>query len=387
MLNKKQKIEKIYFKALDAVKPKALVKNNISIDKENLTVVNETIPLDSFKDLYIFCAGKAAFDTAKECEEILKENIKGGIAVSTKKGKLKYLEHITSTHPKVSKKSLEAADRLIKEASKLKKNDLFLFFLSGGASAMIEKPSDNIKFEDFKTITSSLVKSGIDIKALNKVRKSISAIKGGKLAGSFSSKGYVLVLSDVIGNDIDTIGSAPMNNGVFPHYVIGSNKIALKEAKKYIKNEVQKTKIFTTSLDLSSKEASTLISNMVKKYDKEYDSYCLLLGGETTSKVKGSGIGGRNQELALRLVLKNCIGKDTVILCAGSDGIDGNSDANGAFIDRDIYKKIKEKNLDPRKYLDNSDSCTFFKKLGYGFITGITGTNVMDFVIILKLKG
>lgn len=249
---------------------------------------------------------------------------------------------------------------------------------------MIEKPAKEIPFNDFQTITSSLVKSGIDIKSLNKVRKSISDIKGGKLADRFISKGYVLLLSDVIGDDIDTIGSAPMNNGVFPHYIIGSNKIALKEAKKYIKKDVQKTKILTTSLELSTKKASDLIENTIKQYDKKYDSYCLLFGGETTAKVKGSGIGGRNQELALRLVLKNCIDEDTIILCAGSDGIDGNSDAAGAFVDKGIYKKIRQKNLDPKKYLDNSDSCSFFKELGYDFTTGITGTNVMDFVIILK---
>lgn len=106
MLNKKEKIKKIYFKALNAVKPKTLVKNNISLDKDKLTVINEIISLNSFDDLYIFCAGKAAFDTAYECEKILKDKIKGGVAVSTKKGKLKYINHITSTHPEVSKKAL-----------------------------------------------------------------------------------------------------------------------------------------------------------------------------------------------------------------------------------------------------------------------------------------
>ena len=175
-------------------------------------------------------------------------------------------------------------------------------------------------------------------------------------------------------------------NGKFKHHIIGNNKIALKEAKKYINKKVDKTKIITTSLDKSSPEASIYISNIIKKYDKKYESFCLLFGGETTTIVEANGKGGRNQELALRLLIDNKFNKNISILCSGSDGIDGNSDANGAFIDFDIYEKIKKLDFNANEYLKNCDSNTFFKKLSYDFVTGITGTNVMDFIIVLKEK-
>ena len=249
---------------------------------------------------------------------------------------------------------------------------------------MIEKPIDGISLEDFQKISSALLGSGIDIQTLNSVRKAISQIKGGKLADYTKAKGVVLVLSDVIGDDLTTIGSAPMMNGKIPHHIVGNNTIALKEAKKYIRSKVDKVKIVTNTLSGPSKEAARYLSKKIKAYDKKYDSFCLLVGGETTTEVKGTGKGGRNQELALRLLDKGLDSDKISVLIAGSDGIDGNSPATGAFVEQDIYKKMKTKGLDPKTYLKNSDSYTFFKALGFDFTVGPTGTNVMDFMIILK---
>jgi glycerate-2-kinase len=195
----------------------------------------------------------------------------------------------------------------------------------------------------------------------------------------------VLVLSDVIGDDLNIIGSAPMNNGKFQHILVGNNEIALNEAKKFCKKDYEKVEIITTTLDYPSKKASKYVSKLIKEYDKKYSSFVLLFGGETTTVVKsGGGYGGRNQELALRLLLENVVNEDISILCAGSDGIDGRSDANGAFVTSKTIEKMNEMKLNPKEFLENSDSNTFFKKLGFDFVTGITGTNVMDFIIIEK---
>jgi glycerate 2-kinase len=382
----RKELEKIYFKALNKVKAKTIIKDNVSIKENILNIVDEKIDLNKIKKLYIFSVGKAGFSMAKECEKILEDKIKGGLAISTSKGKLKYIKHFKSSHPLVSKKSIKAGTLLLDEVSNLQEDDYFIFLLSGGASAMIEKPIDGLNLDDFSKISKALLSSGIDIKALNSVRKSISQIKGGKLANSIKAQGSVLVLSDVIGDDLNTIGSAPMNNGKFKHYIIGNNKIALKKAKKYIDKKVDKTKIITISLDKNSIEASSYISNIIKEYDKKYESFCLLFGGETTTIVEANGKGGRNQELALRLLIDNKFNKNISILCSGSDGIDGNSDANGAFVDFEISEKIKKLNLNANEYLKNCDSNTFFNKLSYDFVTGITGTNVMDFIIVLKEK-
>ena len=379
-----KQLKDIYFKALNSVKATSIVKNNISLKDNILSVKNETIDLNKISNLYIYSVGKAGYDMAKECENILGKTIKNGVAISHKSGHLKYIKHITSTHPLVSDKSVKAADALIKSLSSLKKSDYFIFFLSGGTSAMIEKPAKGMSLEEFRELSTRLLTSGIDIKELNTKRKENSDIKGGKLANLTKAKGITLVLSDVIGDDLNTIGSAPMNNGKIPHFIIGNNKIALKNAKKYISKKIKKTKIVTTTLDKNSKKATKEIAKLIKKHDKKYDKFCLLLGGETTTKVKGKGKGGRNQELALRLMIELKANKNLSILSAGSDGIDGNSPATGAFIDHKLYKKCKEKNLNPKKYLKQSNSFTFFNKLGYDFTIGATGTNVMDFIIILK---
>lgn len=383
----KKLLKKIFNKALNKVKAKSIINDNISVKKSVIKIIDKKINLKNIDNLYIFAVGKAAYSMAKECENILGKKIKSGIVISSSKGELKYLKHFTSTHPEVSQKSIDAGNLLFENVKKLKKNDSFIFLLSGGASAMIEKPIEGLKLNDFKKISSSLLKSGIDIKALNSVRKSISQIKGGKLSDEIKAKGTVLVLSDVIGDDLNTIGSAPMNNGKFSHHIIGNNKIALNEAKNFIKDKVEKTKIVTTSLDKESADAASFISKKIQEYDKKYETFCLLFGGETTTVVKSNGgYGGRNQELALRLLINNSVKDKISILCAGSDGIDGHSSSNGAFIDFDLYGKLIKEKLNPKEYLENSDSNTFFKKLGYDFNTGITGTNVMDFVIVVKQK-
>ena len=386
-MSNRKLLKNIYFQALNAVKAEAVVSKNISFDGKNLMLCKKKYPLKSMGDLYCFSVGKAGLEMAKVCENILGNLIKDGVAISHQEGKLTILKHYGSTHPLVSQKSLESAQKLIESIEQMKTNDFFIFFLSGGASAMIEKPIEGLNLEDFQKISSALLGSGIDIKALNSVRKAISEIKGGKLANHTQAKGVVLVLSDVIGDDLRTIGSAPMNNGKIPHTIIGNNVIALKEAKRYIQPEVEKVKIVTTTLNLPSEDATEYIIKKVKKYDKEYDSFCLLFGGETTTEVNGTGSGGRNQELALRLLDKDIVDSKISILVAGSDGIDGNSPATGAFVDLEAIHTFKELGLHPKSYLKNSDSYGFFKALGADFTIGATGTNVMDFIIVLKNKG
>lgn len=377
-------LTEIYNQALGAVKADTIIRNNITLDEKNLTICNTAYPLKNMKKLYLFSVGKAGLGMAKAAEKILGSLIQGGVAISHQEGQCRFIEYHTSTHPLVSQKSIEGADKLIKAMQSMGEDDFFIFCLSGGASAMIEKPIEGINLEDFQKISSALLGSGIDIQTLNTVRKAISQIKGGKLADRTKAKGVVLVLSDVIDDDLSTIGSAPMMNGKIPHHIIGNNMIALKEAKKYIKNKVDKVKIVTNTLNGPSKEAAKYLAKKIKTYDKKYDSFCLLFGGETTTEVKGSGKGGRNQELALRLLDKALVSDKISILIAGSDGIDGNSPATGAFLESKLYKKMKTEGLDPKTYLKNSDSYTFFKALDADFTIGATGTNVMDFMIILK---
>ena len=382
----RENLEQIYYHALDKVKADKIVRENLACEEEGLVIRDKCIPWNSFKNLYVFSVGKAGYDMAKECERILQDHIYYGVCVSLSDQKLQFMKACQSSHPILSKKSIKSGEALLETMETMSKDDFFIFFLSGGASAMIEKPVDNITLEDFQKISQALIGSGVDIKALNSVRKSISAIKGGKLANVVKAEGITLVLSDVIGDDLDVIGSAPMNNGRFEHQIIGNNRIALKGAKEFIENifELDSVDIVTNILDMDSQRSAEYIVTKMKAYDEKYESYCLLFGGETTTEIIGDGIGGRNQELALRLLLQDCIDERTSILCAGSDGIDGNSPATGAFLDFELLQKIKEEGIDPKSFLQNSDSYSFFKALGYDFTIGVTGTNVMDFIIVIK---
>jgi glycerate-2-kinase len=377
-------LKNIYTYALEQVKGSSIVANNISKQENSLTICKENIPYDSFEKLYIFSVGKAGYEMAQVCEDILGDLIDDGLSISLSDKKLSIIQTMQSSHPILSEKSLQCAQKLITMIKQMNEKDFFIFFLSGGASAMIEQPIDGIDLENFQKISQALIGSGVDIKVLNTVRKSISQVKAGKLANNAKANGRVLVLSDVIGDDLNTIGSAPMYNKKVPHTIIGNNTIALEGAKSFIEKDVQKCEIVTTTLDMDSQSAANFIGKKIHAYDEKYESFCLLFGGETTTEILGDGVGGRNQELALRLLLEDVITPNISILCAGSDGIDGNSPATGAFLDFDIHESIKKFQLEPKGYLQKSDSYHFFKMLGYDFTTGASGTNVMDFIICLK---
>lgn len=383
-MSNRERLSQLYTQAVAAVQAESIIQKSIRCTDSELIICDQHYPWHSFQNLYCLTVGKAGLGMAQACEKILGDNIHNGVAISHQTGDLDRMTHFSSTHPLVSHKSMESAEALIRMMEQMQEDDLFIFCLSGGASAMIEKPIEGLSLEDFQKVSKALLGSGIDIKALNSVRKSISQIKGGKLASHTKANGIVLVLSDVIGGDLHTIGSAPMRNGRFPHHIIGNNRIALETIKTSIEGEVETVEIMTTTLDQSSAEAARYIADIIQRYDQKYASFCLLFGGETTTEVKGNGQGGRNQELALRLLLAECVTEKIAILCAGSDGIDGNSPATGAVVDRDIYTSMKEKHLDPKVYLDNSDSYGFFSQLGYDLTTGATGTNVMDFIMVLK---
>ena len=383
----KKLLKQLYFTSVNGVKAKALISKNIQLLENSIKIVDRSYSFDKYKNIYIFSVGKASYLMAKECEKILKDKITDGLAICLENKKLNYIQTFQSSHPIVSKRSFKAANKLIEKLQSLKKSDLVIFLLSGGASAMVEKPIDGLDFNNFQKVSTAVLKSGVDIKTLNLVRKSISQIKGGKLAEYTKAKCVNLVLSDVVGNDLATIGSGLMFNKKVQNYIVGSNKIALQKAKKIIEKKVQKAKIVTTVLNKDTSEAAKYIQETIDKYDKKFDSYALFFGGETTTEVKANGIGGRNQELALKLLINKAIKKDTTILCAGSDGIDGNSNSAGAFLDEKIYKQIQNYNLDPQEYLNSCDSNSFFKKLNYDFTIGKTGTNVMDFIYVIKNGG
>jgi hydroxypyruvate reductase/glycerate 2-kinase len=351
---------------------------------------------------------------AKAMQTLLKDKITHNMVISNYYETVSGIEIIESTHPLPSQKSLEAGEKMLWEFESMGERDFFIYLLSGGSSALIEKPVDGVSLQDFTELTKVLLHNGLSIDEMNVIRKYFSQIKGGGLASRSRAKGIVLVVSDVIGDDLQAIGSAPLlaNNATkhtlmqiihkynilhllpnsvkyilenddakldkiektFPHFLIASNKIALSKAQEEAHSLGLEASIVTDSLQGDVQDVAAYIVEYVEKSSQKV----LLFGGEPTVEVRGSGNGGRNQELCLWVLKKMQAKKAFTFLSAGSDGIDGNSDAAGAVVCKVDYHD----SLDA--YLENNDSYHYLKSKQSLIMTGESGTNVMDIMIVLK---
>ncbi len=410
---KKEQAKKIFLEALSSVMPKNLIHEALSYHDSVLSIENQSYDLDTYKNVCIFGSGKASIEMAKAMQGLLGKRISKNIVVSNYMENVKGIDIIESTHPLPSQKSIDAGEKLIENFEALGEEDFFIYLLSGGSSALIEKPIVGVSMEDFIETTKVLLHHGLSIDEINIIRKNLSQIKGGGLATKTKAKakGIVLVVSDVIGDDLQAIGSAPLlrdetsfkdvkeivdkynilhllpnsvkllienddttsknSRGEFPHFLIASNLIALNEAKKAAEELGLSAKIVTDTLEGDVTEVADFIIKSAKRQKDDV----LLFGGEPTVQVRGSGKGGRNQELCLWILKQK---KEFTFLSAGSDGIDGNSDAAGAVVCRDDYHDSIE------KYLKDNDSYHFLEKQDALIMTGESGTNVMDIMIVIK---
>ncbi|WP_281951637.1 HAD-IIB family hydrolase [Nitrosophilus kaiyonis] len=425
---KREDAKDIFFKAVEAVLPQNVIKDSVKLDKDTLYIKNRKYELKNYKNIYILGAGKASGKMAEAIEAILKEKIKKGIVISTEEKDIGNIKILKGSHPIPDEKSFNGAKSILKLVEKIDENDLAIFLLSGGASALMEYTIPPISLQDLQKTNELLLKSGADIDEINIVRKHISMIKGGKLATKCKSTAAVLVISDVIGDDLEVIGSAPcyidrstfedakevlikydilkkvpksvidvIENGIenkidetlkikkknIEHFILASNKIALNAAKIEAKKLGYKAYIVT---DKMCKEARNIGEDIIKRAKKVtyFKDFVWLFGGESVVHVKGKGKGGRNQEMALAALKEIDDYENIEFLSAGTDGIDGNSNAAGALADFKIYEKSKELNLDIDSFLENNDSFHFFEKCSNLLITGYSGTNVMDIAVLIK---
>ena len=409
----KAKAKEIFLGALSSVMPKNLIADALSYHDNILTIENERYDLSKYKNVSIFGSGKASIEMAKAMKVLLGERITTNMVVSNYAEKVEGVEVLESTHPLPSQKSIDAGEKLIKGFEALEEEDFFIYLLSGGSSALIEKPIEGVSLEDFIETTKVLLHHGLCIDEINTIRKNLSQIKGGGLASRTKAMGMVLVVSDVIGDDLQAIGSAPLlaDNStledvknivdkynilhilpnsvklvlkntdttltkkpeVFPHFLIASNLIALKSAQNIAKDLGFSAKIVTDTLEGDVKE----VAKFILASTKEAKEQVLLFGGEPTVQVTGNGNGGRNQELCLWVLKQR---NDFTFLSAGTDGIDGNSDAAGAVVCKDDYHDSLE------GYLENNDSYHFLKEQNALIMTGESGTNVMDIMIVFSPK-
>jgi len=416
----------IFNHALRSVLPESLIKESVRLEGENLIILDENYDLGKFDRIHVLGSGKASAGMAGAIQKILGKRIEDGFVVSNKPEiPLNVIKFFESSHPIPTEKSIMAASILIERISRLSENDLFIYLLSGGSSSLVEKPIPPIGLEELKETTDILLQKGISIQEINVVRKHLSMIKGGRLGELTRATGIVLVISDVIGDDLETIGSAPLyydssnyketydlleeydlwsripenvkivvekgvrgevketpkkENKNIRHFIIGSNLRALEGAKKRAEEFGLRTRIVNSKLRGEARNAAKDIVSMGKEMAEKT---CLLFGGETTVTLRGRGEGGRNQEMCLSALKEIGNNRNIVFLSAGTDGIDGNSKAAGAIVDYRSYKNARKLNLDIDKYLRNNDTYNFLDQTGDLIITGPTGTNVMDVTILI----
>lgn len=379
-LNRKHALN-IIGSGINSILPKNVMKKQIKLKNNILQIKDKNYNLKNFRNIYVVGFGKSSSLMAKELEDILKNKIKNGIIISTKKVKLKNIKVYIGTHPFPSKKNIIITEKIVNLIKKLNKNDLVLCLISGGGSALLFYPT--ISFNKYMKVIKNAFNSGIDINGLNKIRKKYSYVKDGKLARLTKAKIVSLIFSDVIGDDLATIASGPTYGKRLKNVdniLLLNNLVALEAMKKKALLLKLKPIISTNRLE---GEARLVGKRLLKSINKYKNKNCFLFAGETTVTVKGKGKGGRNQELCLG-AMEDISKLNAILVSIGSDGIDGPTDAAGAIIDNNSLNKAINSKLNYKEYLKNNDAYNFFKKMNDLVFTGFTGSNVADIGVIIR---
>lgn len=400
---------------LKAANPENFIPEFVSKDK--LKIQNQEYELKQYRAIYTVAFGKAADSMTRAVNATIP--IKNGIVVIPKGSKSvikgKKFQIFNAGHPKPDETSIKAAKTIVKFLENRRSEELVIFLVSGGGSALLALP-DAIELSDKIHVTERLLKSGATIQEFNCVRKHLSKIKGGRLVEHLKCQGVALVMSDVQDDDLSTIasGTTHMDDTTFndaskilkkynlerkipiealqriedgingkipetpkkqkiPNQIVANNQACIDAMKNKAKSIGYKTDTLQIFGDI--KEAVKKILTKIPKNEKS----CLVFGGETTVEVIGKGSGGRNQELVLRILQNTQTSGKMVIASVGTDGIDGNTIFAGA-----ITENFKIETAKTKEYLKNSNSNSFFQKYGGLITTGYTHTNLMDVGIILK---
>lgn len=410
--SRKRECLEILEKGLEAANPQNIIPDYLFPNE--IKIGSKSIKLNEFSNIYTVAFGKAGDSMTRAVNAIIP--VKAGIIVIPKGSKSlvkgKKFQIFNSKHPQPDKTSVKAAKEIIKFLSSRKSDELVVFLVSGGGSSLVALP-DKITLEDKIFMTNLLLKTGASIQEINCVRKHISKIKGGKILESMRCKGISLVMSDVEGDDLSSIASGTtfadnttykdaldvlekynlrkktplevlnvLEQGVdkesvkvepIENVVIANNQLVVSKMKQAAIEKGYQVKLIEIYGDIKE-QVRKIVENI-----SEEEKTCLIFGGEPTVKVLGKGMGGRNQELVLRILKNTQKLKKIVIASMGTDGIDGNSVFAGA-----ITENVKFDSETIKEFLKNSDSGRFFQKQKSNIVTGFTHTNLQDIGVILR---
>ena len=414
--------------AVKSLKEDALriIEDSISSVLPERAVEQELRKLDLGDKIYLVAIGKAAWRMAKSAKDCLKDKVKGGVVITKyghSQGPIEGLKIYEAGHPIPDENTISSTKEAVELAKGLSKDDTVLFLVSGGGSALFELPVDGVSLEDIKNVTDMLLRCGANIVEINAIRKRMSQVKGGRFALMASpAKVCSLVLSDVLGDRLDSIASGPAYpdsttvedvRKIIRKYdlklpkhilqslseetpksldnvetrIIGSVSKVCESARNVAVSLGYNAMILTTTLDCEASEAGLFLAAIAREeVEKERPikrPCAIILGGETVVHVKGTGKGGRNQELVLSAArgIRNYQG--VVIASVGTDGTDGPTDAAGGIVDGRTAKALEEAGIDIDDALNDNDSHHALQKVNSLIKTGPTGTNVNDLIFIL----
>lgn len=368
----------------------------------------------------VIAIGKAAWRMANCAVECLGQLVQQGIVITKygySQGVIPNLRIYEAGHPVPDENSVAATQAAIEMVTGLQKSDTVLFLVSGGGSSLFEKPY--VELKELQDITKQLLASGASIQEINTIRKRYSMVKAGRFAElCLPARVFSIVLSDIIGDPLDMIASGPafpdastsdQAKEIASRYqlrlsneaqlflqketpkalsnvetiVTGSVRLLCSAAETCARKLGYQTLLLTSSLRCEAREAGSFFASIAEGYQEATTSIAIIAGGETIVHVRGTGLGGRNQELALSAArgIKETV--DTALFSVGSDGTDGPTDAAGGYVDGDTIARLIEANIDAETMLENNDAYHALEKSGGLIFTGATGTNVNDLTVLL----
>lgn len=423
---------------IQAVEAEAAVGRYCRVEEDRLVVGERPYDLSTFENIYVIGAGKAGASMAKALESVLGDRITGGL-INVKYGHLSDLKRvklIEAGHPVPDGAGEAGARAILDLASRTQGQDLVICVISGGGSALLPLSVEGVSLENKQQTTKILLACGATIHEINAVRKHISRVKGGGLArATYPATLVSLMLSDVVGDDLDVIASGPTVADsstfkdcmdIFDKYsirdkvpasvmnhiqkgiegeiadnpkpgdpafsnthnvIVGSNMECILAAQRKAQEMGYHTLVLSTMIEGETKEVAQVHAGIAKEITKTGNPVsppaCVLSGGETTVTIRGQGLGGRNQEFVLAAAMGLSGWERVVILSGGTDGTDGPTDAAGAVADGLTVQRAEALGLNPADFLSNNDAYHFFEQLGDLVKTGPTNTNVMDLRIML----
>jgi hydroxypyruvate reductase len=427
----------IFDAGVAAADPYEAVARHVSIEKEKLLVGGKAYDVDRIPRIFVVGAGKASARMAQALEDLLGDKISRGI-VNVKYGHAAPLRKITvieAGHPLPDQSGCNGTRAIVELVQGATEDDLVFCLISGGGSALLPYPAEGIAVEEKCQTTQLLLDCGATIQEVNAIRKHISQVKGGRLASAaFPAAVISLILSDVVGDSLDAIASGPtapdpttfadclniiqkygIAERIAPavwsflkrgasgalqdtpkggaafdkvhNVIVGSNRLTLEAARRKAEALGYNSLLLSSFIEGETRVVAAIYGAIAKEIvatgNPVQRPACIISGGETTVTVRGSGLGGRNQEFALAAAVEIAGLANVVILSAGTDGTDGPTDAAGALSDGTTVSRANELGLEAQTSLCNNDSNRFFQPLGDLLVTGPTFTNVMDLHLAL----